>query len=122
MSNHSIAPYGAPVAIENYTRAEIHPFIGRLCVTFMSNVVPMLARSGQRKRTHRDLAARAFFQGAYELSMLHNGGTMRTKTSGEIDEFSVSGALALFVGGTMIRGGFFKTVEAYANVWSKTND
>lgn len=115
-------PYIGPATIGGYDVANIHPLVGSLCCIFISHVQPMIARNGQRKKTHRDLAARTFFQGAFEYALLSNNNILPRNELDQIDEYHPVGALALFVGGTMIRGGFFASVEYYAQLWSKQNE
>lgn len=112
--------YKAPGAVTielDYERAQIHPLIGKLCVQFMNHVVPQLENLGQRSRRHKEIAARAFFQGAYELQVYADGKMDHATADGSIDDSKPQGALALFVGGAMFRGGAYNAVKHNADKW-----
>jgi hypothetical protein len=105
------------VQLQAFDQAQVAPIVGQLCRVFVGDLVPMIRRQGQKRPGHMDLAARSFFSGAFEAIRIANGGRVDRKPDGTIDEHSPTGALALFVGGTMQRGGYYATAKHYAELW-----
>lgn len=103
-------------AAKTFEAAILHPIVRQMCTQYRVGTYDQLGRQKIRNRKDVERICRAWFQGAYEMQFHLAGGTgaCAYTADGNLNPDDPLGALALFIGGSMFRGGAMESVRA---VW-----